>query len=247
MMSLAQFWLMAAQLLVLVTSQDVGRFAYYSKDFNMSYSVFEEQSVAISFTVDGKPSFADGLYRLQGSFVSHLYVVDFRNTYEGVTWWYRNINRLFPGSNFRYGDLFYLFYKTADSFVVNFRERGILLTRVGLDLIPGLYVYTYPAAPYFKVVHDIYYDGHVLMQVGCDGGSISYGAFKFNRQDGPYLHYNVDPVEQGDLNKFLDDFKKSCPSLDLKKNVDLSRVTFATGETVIIAIAGTRQLLRRVL
>ncbi|KAF4753942.1 hypothetical protein FOZ63_007284 [Perkinsus olseni] len=197
---------MAAQLLVLVTSQDVGRFAYYSKDFNMSYSVFEEQSVAISFTVDGEPSFADGLYRLQGSFVSHLYVVDFRNTYEGVTWWYRNINRLFPGVNFRNGDLFYLFYNTADSFLVKFRERGTLLTRVG-------------EPPYFRMVYDIYSDGHVLMHVGC--GSISYGAFKFNRQDGPYVHYNVDPAHQGDLDKFLDDFKKSGPSLDLKKNVDL--------------------------
>ncbi|KAF4669812.1 hypothetical protein FOL46_001196 [Perkinsus olseni] len=206
-----------------VTAQDVGKFDFFSDEFYMAYSVYEDHRVGLTFRVDGKPPFADGLYHLLKR-PNHAYAVDFRNTFEGVDYWYDNISLLFPGKEFREGDLAFLYYQTADSIAVNFRDRGVLLTRV---------------------VYDIYADGGVRMQVWCDGGPSHYGFFKFNRADRPYVHYVVDPTEQAALDRYLDDIKRACPTLNLKKGRDLSWVTFATGVTVVIPVEGARQLLEK--
>ncbi|KAF4683800.1 hypothetical protein FOZ60_008627 [Perkinsus olseni] len=231
MMKLIQLSMMIVQLLMCVTAQDVGRFAFSSNEFHMAFTVYEDHRVGIAFKVDGKPASADGLYPLLKR-PGNTYEVDFRNTYEGVDYWYRGIQPLFPGKEFRKGDLVFLYYQTADSITVNFRDRGVLLTRVGLGLNPGLYLYRSPGAPSLKGVYDIYADGGVRMQVWCDGGPYHYERFKFKRADGPYVHYVVDPTEQAALDRYLDDVKKSCPALNLKKGRDLASMTFATGYTV---------------
>ncbi|KAF4686354.1 hypothetical protein FOZ60_005364 [Perkinsus olseni] len=244
MMKLIQPWLMVVQLLMCVMAQDVGRFEFSSNEFYMAFSVYEDHRVGITFRVDGKPAFADGLYHLLKR-PGNTYEVDFRNTFKGVDYWYDNIDLLFPGKKFRKGDLAFLYYQTADSIAVNFRDRGILLTRVGFGINPGIYLYRSPDAPRLKVVYDIYADGGVRMQVWCDGGPSHYEIFKFNRADRPYVHYVVDPTEQAALDRYLDDVEKSCPALNLKKGRDLASVTFATGVTVVIPVEGARQLLEK--
>ncbi|KAF4681930.1 hypothetical protein FOZ60_011346 [Perkinsus olseni] len=210
----------------------------------MAFSVYEDHRVGITFKVDGKAAFADGLYPLLKT-SGHTYEVDFRKTYGGVDHWYQAIDLLFPGKRFRKGDLAFLFYNTADSITVNFRDRGVLLTRVGFGINPGIYLYRSPDAPRLKVVYDIYADGGVRMQVWCDGGPSHYELFRFNRADRPYVHYVVDPTEQAALDRYLDDIKRACPTLNLKKGRDLSVVTFATGVTVVIPVEGARRLLQK--
>ncbi|KAF4708381.1 hypothetical protein FOZ63_005449, partial [Perkinsus olseni] len=106
----------------------------------MAFSVYEDHRVGITFRVDGKPAFADGLYHLLKR-PGNTYEVDFRNTFKGVDYWYDNIDLLFPGKKFRKGDLAFLYYQTADSISVNFRDRAVLLTRVGFGINPGIYLY----------------------------------------------------------------------------------------------------------
>ncbi|KAF4727678.1 hypothetical protein FOZ63_018857 [Perkinsus olseni] len=237
--------MMIVQLLMCVTAQDVGRFEFSSNEFYMAFSVYEDHRVEVTIhSVDGKQAFADGLYPLLKR-PGHTYEVDFRNTYEGVNYWYQAIDLLFPGEEFRKGDLVFLSYQTADSLSVNFRDREVLLTRVGLSINPGLYIYRSPDALGLKVVYDVYADGGVRMQVWCDGGPHHYELFRFNRADGPYVHYVVDPTEQAALDKYLDDVKKSCPALNLKKGRDLASMTFATDVTVVIPAEGAVQLLEK--
>ncbi|KAF4709764.1 hypothetical protein FOZ62_022987, partial [Perkinsus olseni] len=141
--------LKVVKLLMCVTGQDVGKFAFSSNEFYMAFSVYEDHRVGITFKVDGKAAFADGLYPLLKT-SGHTYEVDFRKTYVGVDHWYQAIDLLFPGKRFRKGDLAFLYYKTADSITVNFRDRGVLLTRVGFGINPGIYLYRSPDAPSLK-------------------------------------------------------------------------------------------------
>ncbi|KAF4681929.1 hypothetical protein FOZ60_011345 [Perkinsus olseni] len=210
----------------------------------MSYSVYEDHRVDFTFKMNDKPAFADGPYHLLKKLGS-TYEVDLNNTFEGADYWYQNIDLSLPGKKFLKGDLTLLYYLTADSISVNFRGRGILFTRVGFGINPGLYLYRSPASPNLKVIYDIYADGDVRMQVECVGNPPHYELFKFKSVDGQYLHYVVDSTEQAALEKYLDAIKKFCPTANLKKGVDLSWATFATGATLIIPVGGTRQVLRK--
>ncbi|KAF4648852.1 hypothetical protein FOZ61_002086, partial [Perkinsus olseni] len=231
-------------LLMCVTAQDVGRFAFSSDEFYMAFSVYEDHRVGITFGVNDKPAFGDGLYPLLKK-PGHIYEVDFSNTYEGVSYWYLNIDQLFPGTEFRKGDLAFLYYQTADSIAVSFGGQRVSLLRVGFGINPGTYVFSATAEPHLKVFYNMDTDGVVVMQVWCDGGPSHYEFFQFNRADRPYLHYVVEPTEQAALDRYLDGVKKDCPALNLKKGHDLSRITFATGVTAIIPVQGARQLLQK--
>ncbi|KAF4686348.1 hypothetical protein FOZ60_005358 [Perkinsus olseni] len=218
---------MIVQLLVCVTGQDVGRFEFSLDEFSMSYSVYEDHRVGFTFKMNDKPAFADGPYHLLKKLGS-TYEVDLNNTFEGADYWYQNIDLSLPRKKFLKGDLTLLYYLTANAVSVNFRGRGILLTRVGFGINPGLYLYRSPDSPNLKVE--------------CVGNPTHYELFKFKSVDLPYLHYVVDSTA---LEKYLDAIKEHCPTTNLKKGVDLSWATFATGATLIIPVAGTPQVLQK--
>ncbi|KAF4709309.1 hypothetical protein FOZ63_025871 [Perkinsus olseni] len=128
------------QLLMFVESQDIGKYAYSSKDFTLTMRVYDGAYVAVAFEVPGKLPFLDGSYPLVKR-PNHFYDVDFSDMYEGVGYWHINIGALLGGESFNPGDLTFLAYRAADSIAVNFGDQGLTLKRVGYDYFPATFVY----------------------------------------------------------------------------------------------------------
>ncbi|KAF4704777.1 hypothetical protein FOZ62_032178 [Perkinsus olseni] len=101
-----------------VESQDIGKYAYSSKDFTLT-------------------SFMTVLILRPNNY----YDVDLSDMYEGVGYWHINIGALLGGKSSNPSDLTFLAYRTADAIAVNFGDQGLTLTRVGYDYFPATFVY----------------------------------------------------------------------------------------------------------
>ncbi|KAF4737424.1 hypothetical protein FOZ63_028869, partial [Perkinsus olseni] len=111
-------------LLMFVEGQDIGKYAYSSKDFTLTIRVYDGAYVAIAFEVPGKLPFLDGSYPLVKR-PNNFYDVDFSDMHEGVGYWHINIGALLGGKSFSPGDLTFLAYRAADSITVNFGDQGL--------------------------------------------------------------------------------------------------------------------------
>ncbi|KAF4670967.1 hypothetical protein FOL46_000533 [Perkinsus olseni] len=265
MMNFVSTWLIPAQLLVATTAQDVGRFVHVTGVHKMTFDVNEEGEAELLLMSrfpppPGSPK-GKQLRILANRFgpYSLLKVGDSTHTYDLA-----NRSRTFyltiaahlreadaarahePLAGIQTGDLTTLTYTSGDSFTTEFRNETIKFMRVAHSFTPGVFEYAESAAPYLKLTYLIRADGIVGIQASCNRRRTSQVPFKLSRRDKgvQYLHYDLESAGRGTVDQLLYMVNIVCPRTYLLHD-DLSRVVFATSDTIYVALGGSRLALTR--
>ncbi|KAF4723531.1 hypothetical protein FOZ63_004783 [Perkinsus olseni] len=271
-MNFISTWLIYAQLLVITTTQDVGKFVHREAFFNITYDVNEEGQIMISFTSMAPPppgSPAGTPPDFQGNYFGYYSLsrvrgpltLDRGHTYAvgpdaDVGSWYGSFAHQLrradaerahePLAGIQTGDLTTLTYTSGDSFTTEFRNETIEFMRVAHSFTPGVFGYAESVAPYFKLTYLIRADGIVGIQASCNRRRTSQVPFHLSRRDKgrPYLYYELESAGRGTLDQLLDMVNIVCPRTYLLHD-DLSQVVFATSNTIYVTLGGARMILTR--
>ncbi|KAF4662568.1 hypothetical protein FOZ61_002355 [Perkinsus olseni] len=263
MMNSVSAWLLLAQVLVISTAQDVGRFAYKGSYFKMYYDVNEKKEVTLTvevikplYVIDAIPGVAVrsfGSYPLRKD-EGFTYTIDFENS--GITSadWHQSIygfiveTVLFVPDRFYPADLTTLTYLTGDAFSVDLRGEHARFLRVGGDLSPGEYVYEEPVSPHMRMIYKIYRDGTAGLQVECKRIRTARFPHKLAGRETGFLYrrHVVEPVWEGpSWEGFLNQVRQVCPWKHQKPG-DFEEVVVATEKTIYVAFEGVRLPLTKV-
>ncbi|KAF4720335.1 hypothetical protein FOZ62_027989 [Perkinsus olseni] len=251
-------WLIPAQLLVITTAQDVGRFVHRGGVYNITFDVNEEGETTIGSSAwapaepgSGSPHLlpprwlwaSSGPYSLE-RIGDNIYHVDFgrsaRTCYGNIAWQLKEAGVAKadePLAGIQDGDLATLHYTTGDSFTTNFRNEEIEFVRVAHSLTPGVFEYAEPEAPHLKLRYQVRSDGVVGISAECDGVTTPRLLFKLAPRDQgmQYTYYAVEPLGLGTLSHIRSKMKSACPNKNWKDS-DLSQVVFATDKTMYVAV-----------
>ncbi|KAF4683462.1 hypothetical protein FOZ60_009051 [Perkinsus olseni] len=263
MMNFVSTWLIPAQLLVITTAQDVGRFVHRGGVYNITYDVNEEGQIFFGFTSTAPPlpgSPAGTPPRYLGNYYG-LYPLSKvgDNTYAvgpraDVASWYGAITDQLqqlgvakahePLAGIQSGDLTTLTYTSGDTFTSNFRNETIEFKRIPYGLIAGEFEYSEAEAPHLKLHYRIRSNGAVGIQASCDGGSITPRfLFKLTRRD-IGMPYSVRSLGMTSLYPLIRMVRSDCPTAGVKYT-DLSNVVFATQNTIYVRVGGVIRALTR--
>ncbi|KAF4707182.1 hypothetical protein FOZ63_029043 [Perkinsus olseni] len=267
--------LFPAQLLVITTAQEVGRFVHVTGAHKMIFDVNAEGEAKLTFTslFPPPPGSPEGtlsrywgnffgpysLSKVQPSRECYLQLEDSTHTY---TFDLGNNSRISyltiaahlkqagvadePLAGIQPDDLTTLTYTSNDVFTTEFRNETIEFMRVAESFTPGVFEYAESVAPYFKLTYLIRADGIVGIQASCNRRRTSQVPFRLSRRDKGRPYLHYDLESAG--RGTLDQLLYMVNIVcprQCLRHGDLSPVVFATSDTIYVALGGSRLALTR--
>lgn len=241
-------WLIGIQMLMLTTAQYAGTFIWIHRNvINVTFVVSESGEAGIFVSVILERTFADGVYplvKVPGS--NYSYEVNFPSVSGGVKYWHQVICTMIHGIPFRPNDLKYLNYTSPDSMAVHFAGHKLVLRRVGFDMTPGRYVFSYPRDVRLKLGLDVGADDVVSMVFTCASSVGFLDSFKYLKSNASgFQQYVLKPDQAQRMNQTLTQLSRECPELKFKIGVDLTYLISVTSGLLVTSLLGNREVITR--
>ncbi|KAF4680342.1 hypothetical protein FOZ63_023066 [Perkinsus olseni] len=263
MMNFVSTWLIPAQLLVISTAQEVGKFVHRSGFYDITWNVNEERQAMIEFTSIGPPlpgspegtsSFnlvnRHGFYSLSKVGANTYAVGSAASLHKLIAHQLRQADAARahePLAGIQPEDLTTWTYTSGDGFTTGFRGETIEFMRVAESVTPGVFEYAESVAPYFKLTYVILDESIVSIQASCNRRRTSQMPFRLSRRGKgvQYVRYELESAGRGTLDQLLYMVNKVCPHRYLVHD-DLSHLVVATSNTIYVTLGGARVALTRI-